>query len=186
MDARRREADPRRSGEQRGAGRRRSATITASISCRPSPVWVLLELGPQGAGRDPRPDPRHRHRRDRQRRAAIGPATRPATCCNPWRWNGLRCQTRCGSTAAWSANGWLMPVPGRPDGRHRRATGDDGDHRARRCLPCRSPGRFHRLAGPDTPDLWRRDCVFAPPAMAAAERDGLYAGWQRAVARITG
>jgi glycerol kinase len=37
----------------------------------------------------------------------------------------------------------------------------------------------------ETRDLWQAERVFSP-AMPAAERDGLYAGWQRAVARITG
>jgi glycerol kinase len=37
----------------------------------------------------------------------------------------------------------------------------------------------------ETRDLWRRDRVFQP-AMPPADRDSLYAGWQRAVARITG
>jgi glycerol kinase len=37
----------------------------------------------------------------------------------------------------------------------------------------------------DTRDLWQADRVFAP-AMAAKDRDRLYAGWQRAVARVTG
>jgi glycerol kinase len=36
-----------------------------------------------------------------------------------------------------------------------------------------------------TKDLWRSDRRFAP-AMSLADRDRLYAGWQRAVARITG
>ncbi len=37
----------------------------------------------------------------------------------------------------------------------------------------------------ETKDLWRADRSFTP-AMPAVERDRLYAGWQRAVARITG
>ncbi len=37
----------------------------------------------------------------------------------------------------------------------------------------------------ETRTLWRSDRVFSP-AMARGERDRLYAGWQRAVARITG
>jgi glycerol kinase len=37
----------------------------------------------------------------------------------------------------------------------------------------------------ETKDLWRADRVFEP-AMAPADRDRLYAGWQRAVARVTG
>jgi glycerol kinase len=37
----------------------------------------------------------------------------------------------------------------------------------------------------ETRDLWRGDKVFAP-AMGAGDRDRLYAGWQRAVARVTG
>jgi glycerol kinase len=37
----------------------------------------------------------------------------------------------------------------------------------------------------ETKDLWRRDRAFHP-AMPTADRDRLYAGWQRAVARITG
>jgi len=37
----------------------------------------------------------------------------------------------------------------------------------------------------ETKDLWQADRVFEP-AMAPADRDRLYAGWQRAVARVTG
>jgi glycerol kinase len=37
----------------------------------------------------------------------------------------------------------------------------------------------------ETRDLWRADRVFEP-AMPAGDRDRLYAGWQRAVARVTG
>lgn len=37
----------------------------------------------------------------------------------------------------------------------------------------------------ETKDLWQADRVFEP-AMAQADRDRLYAGWQRAVARVTG
>jgi glycerol kinase len=37
----------------------------------------------------------------------------------------------------------------------------------------------------ETKDLWQADRVFEP-AMAAKDRDRLYAGWQRAVARVTG
>ena len=36
----------------------------------------------------------------------------------------------------------------------------------------------------ETRALWRRERVFHP-GMSAADRDRLYAGWQRAVARIT-
>ena len=43
---------------------------------------------------------------------------------------------------------------------------------------------FLRSIG-ETRDLWQAERVFSP-AMPAAERDRLYAGWQRAVARITG
>jgi glycerol kinase len=37
----------------------------------------------------------------------------------------------------------------------------------------------------DTKDLWQSDRTFSP-VMGDADRDRLYAGWQRAVARITG
>jgi glycerol kinase len=37
----------------------------------------------------------------------------------------------------------------------------------------------------ETKDLWRQDCAFSP-TMPSGDRDQLYAGWQRAVARITG
>jgi glycerol kinase len=37
----------------------------------------------------------------------------------------------------------------------------------------------------ETQALWRADKSFAP-AMAGVDRDRLYAGWRRAVARITG
>ena len=37
----------------------------------------------------------------------------------------------------------------------------------------------------ETKELWRRDRLFEP-AMDAAERDRLYAGWQKAVARVSG
>jgi glycerol kinase len=37
----------------------------------------------------------------------------------------------------------------------------------------------------ETRDLWRADRVFEP-AMPGGDRDRLYAGWQRAVARVTG
>jgi glycerol kinase len=43
---------------------------------------------------------------------------------------------------------------------------------------------FLRSIG-ETRDLWRPDRVFEP-TMPARDRDRLYAGWQRAVARVTG